>query len=114
MTGDDPLIQARALVLHDLSARGFADAQTVSTLELALSNRRWWLSQWAEGVDYVAGLVAQDVQDTLLETVGRWPLCTACEDEQAHSLYIEPELGADPHWICQDSGKVVAPLGDLG
>ena len=60
------------------------------------------------------GLVAQDVQDALLERVGRWPLCTACADDDVHPLYIHPELGGpDPHWVCEHSGTVIAPLGGL-
>jgi hypothetical protein len=30
-----------------------------------------------------------------------------------HSLSIEPELGPHPHWVCSESGAVVAPLGHL-
>ena len=60
MTGDDPLLLARALVLHDLAARGLADAETVSVLETAVAQRRWWLSQWDDGAPFVAGLVAQE------------------------------------------------------
>ena len=60
---DDPLLAARALVLHDLAARGLAQPAVVSMLEKSLSERRWWLSQWPEGAAYVLGLVAQDVQD---------------------------------------------------
>ena len=68
-------MRARALVLHDLESTGVADPASVSALESALANRGWWLEQWAEGRDFVVGLVAQDVQDALLETNGRWPLC---------------------------------------
>jgi hypothetical protein len=28
-------------------------------------------------------------------------------------LAIEPELGPDPHWVCSESGAVIAPLGAL-
>ncbi len=113
MTGDDPLLVARALVLHDLAARGLADAETVSVLETAVSQRRWWLSQWDDGAPFVAGLVAQDVQDNLLDQVARWPLCRSCAAATRHALYIEPELGPDPHWVCEESGIVVAALGRL-
>lgn len=108
---------ARALVLHDLEVTAAADAASVSALEAAVSTRRWWASQWEEGKRYVAGLVAQDVQDALLESVGRWPLCPVCElpDGGApHALYIHPELGGpDPTWVCETSGRPVAPLGSL-
>ena len=66
VTSDDVVMRARALVLHDLEATGVADPATVSVLESALADRGWWLEQWAEGRDFVVGLVAQDVQDALL------------------------------------------------
>jgi hypothetical protein len=103
---------ARALVLADLSARGVADAEVVSLVEDAVTQRRWWVQQWPEGVGFVAGLIAQDVQDTLLERYGRWPLCPRCEEP--HALAVEPELGPDPHWVCESRGTVVAPVGRLG
>ena len=110
----DALMAARALVLHDLEVTGMADVENVSTLEAAVSTRRWWAEQWAEGAVYVAGLVAQDVQDALLESVGRWPLCRACDQTDPHALYIHPELGGpDPTWVCETSGIAVAPLGML-
>ena len=70
-----PLFDARARVLADLQARNHATAHAVSILEDAVSAREWWADQWPEGQVYVAGLVAQDVQDGLFETAGRWPLC---------------------------------------
>jgi hypothetical protein len=113
VTPDDPLITARALVLRDLEATDVATAEHVSLLEHAVTERRWWLSQWQEGRPYVAGLVAQDVQDALLATAGRWPLCRLCETP-THALYVEPDLGGpDPHWVCEESGSVVAPVGGL-
>ena len=118
MTSDehqtDALLTARALVLHDLEVTSTADAASVSALEAAVTTRRWWASQWAEGTQYVAGLIAQDVQDALLEEIGRWPLCHACDDTAAHALYIHPELGGPaPTWVCEHSGIRVAPLGGL-
>lgn len=107
-------MMARALVLHDLESTGVADAETVSLLEAALSDRGWWLEQWAEGRDYVVGLVAQDVQDALLSSRGRWPLCTACDRTDPHALYVQPDLGGpDPAWVCELAGIVVAPVGEL-
>lgn len=102
---------ARALVLSDLTAREVAEPEVVSLVEDAVAHRRWWVGQWPEGVEFVAGLVAQDVQDALLESRGRWPLCPACADP--HALDVEPELGADPHWVCGNNGTVVAPVGGL-
>jgi hypothetical protein len=108
------IFSARALVLADLQARHRATAEAVSVLEDAMSQRTWWAEQWPEGEKYVAGLVAQDVQDALLDTVGRWPLCRACDDLEPHALYIHPELGGpEPTWVCETSGIAVAPLGEL-
>lgn len=114
VTPDDPLITARALVLHDLETTRAANPASVSALEEAVTTRRWWTAQWAEGKRYVAGLIAQDVQDALLDTVGRWPLCRDCDDLEPHALYIHPELGGpEPTWVCENSGIAVAPLGKL-
>jgi hypothetical protein len=110
----DALMNARALVLHDLEVTSAADAGSVSALEESVTTRRWWASQWEEGKQYVAGLIAQDVQDALLQEVGRWPLCHACDHLDPHALYIHPELGGpDPTWVCEVSGITVAPLGGL-
>lgn len=105
---------ARALVLHDLESTRVANPESVSLLEAAVSTRRWWAAQWEQGIEYVAGLVAQDVQDALLDKVGRWPLCHTCEEPEPHALYIHPELGGpDPTWVCEHSGLPVAALGEL-
>lgn len=105
---------ARALVLHDLQHTSTADAETVSLLEDVLVNRQWWVQQWPQGGLYLAGLVAQDVQDLLLDRFGRWPLCYVCDGESPHAVYIHPELGGpDPVWVCEESGVTVAPLGKL-
>ena len=53
----------------------------------------------------MAGLVAQDVQDALLERYGRWPLCPVCGAGDPHALDVEPELGPDPHWVCAQGGR---------
>ena len=110
----DALMTARALVLHDLEVTSAANPGSVSALEESVTTRRWWASQWEEGKQYVAGLIAQDVQDALLAEAGRWPLCPLCEDADPHALYIHPELGGpDPAWVCEHSGVTVAPLGSL-
>jgi hypothetical protein len=110
----DPLLAARALVLHDLGVCGADTPVTVSLVEDVLAKRRWWLEAWPEGAAYIAGLVAQDVQEALLENVGRWPACPRhAEPEDAHELYVEPALGTDPHWVCEKDGSVVAPIGRL-
>nr|WP_253945711.1 hypothetical protein [Nocardioides sp. zg-DK7169] len=110
------LFDARARVLADLEARKRATPAAVSALEDAVSARTWWAEQWPEGQVYVAGLVAQDVQDALLETEGRWPVCLRCpEDTPQHALYIQPDLGGpDPVWVCEETGEPVAALGQLG
>ena len=91
-----------------------ADPDVVSLLEDAVSQRRWWAQEWPEGAAFVAGLVAQDVQDALLESNGRWPLCRACEQMEPHALYVHPDLGGpDPTWVCEQAGVEVAPVGGL-
>lgn len=113
MTTGDPLLGARARVLRDLSARRLTDPHTVSLVEDCVARRRWWLQQWEQGVAFVGGLVAQDVQDALFDEATRWPVCVGCANPVEHSLVIEPELGADPHWVCPEGGGVVAALGEL-
>ena len=109
------LFDARARVLADLEARNRATPSAVSALEDAVSARKWWAEQWPEGAVYVAGLVAQDVQDALFDTVGRWPVCLSCEDGPVHALHIQPDLGGpDPLWVCEETGEPVAALGALG
>jgi hypothetical protein len=103
---------ARARVLADLTARDVAGPAVVSLVEDAVAGRRWWLGQWPDGAAYVPGLVAQDVQDALMETYGRWPLCPHCA--APHALAVEPELGPDPHWVCEERGEAIAPVGALG
>ena len=64
------IFRARAQVLADLQARALGTPDSVTLLEDACSERRWWLEQWPEGAPFIAGLVAQDVQDGLAE-IGR-------------------------------------------
>ncbi|WP_432138819.1 MULTISPECIES: hypothetical protein [unclassified Streptomyces] len=110
---EQALHAARALVLADLMAGRVADADVVSLVEESLVQRRWWVEQWPDGAAYVTGLVAQDVQDALLERYGRWPLCPVCGSGDPHALDVEPELGTDPHWVCSEAGVKVAPVGSL-
>ncbi|MFT4262914.1 MAG: hypothetical protein QM572_06015 [Nocardioides sp.] len=114
---DALILTARSIVLADLSARGVDDARAVSLLEEACSQRRWWVEQWPRGADFVAGLVAQDVQDHL-STLTRWPICMLVEDGHdelpIHGLHIEPDIGGpEPVWVCDEVGDLVAPLGHL-
>src|SRR4029450_12048674 len=90
VTSQDVVMRARALVVHDLERPGCADSATVSALEAALADRGWWLEQWAEGRDFVVGLVAQDVQDALLQSNGRWPLCRGGDTAGPHAPRIHP------------------------
>ncbi|WP_020122842.1 hypothetical protein [Streptomyces canus] len=110
---EQSLHTARALVLADLAASQVAAADVVSMVEDSVVQRRWWVEQWPEGAEFVAGLVAQDVQDALLESHGRWPLCPVCGSGDPHALEIEPELGPDPHWVCHQAGVKVAAVGSL-
>ncbi|MFC1409398.1 hypothetical protein ACEZCY_10095 [Streptacidiphilus sp. N1-12] len=105
---------ARAGVLRDLATRDVADATVVSLLEDAVAQRRWWVEQWPAGAEFLLGLVAQDIQDALLEAYGRWPLCGSCAVEgELQALSVDPELGPDPHWVCEKEGIVIAPVGAL-
>lgn len=107
-------LAARALVLADLEARKLATVTAVSALEEAVASRRWWAEQWPEGEVYVAGLVAQDVQDAVVDSGGRWPECLTCRGATGHALHIHPDLGGpDPMWVCEESGTAVAELGRL-
>jgi hypothetical protein len=110
---EQALHAARALVLADLVAGGVAEADVVSLVEDAVTHRRWWVNEWPEGLPFLAGLVAQDVQDALLERYGRWPLCPVCRDGDPHALDVRPELGPDPHWVCDKMGVRVAAVGGL-
>ena len=110
---DEALLRARALVLRDLHASGAADPASVSALDEVVAGRRWWVTSWDQAPAYVAGLVAQDLQDALLDGRGRWPLCPLCEGA-THALYIHPDLGGpEPVWVCEETSQEVAPLGGL-
>lgn len=112
---EQALHAARALVLADLVAGEVADAEIVSLVEDSVTHRRWWVEQWPQGAEFVAGLIAQDVQDALLERYGRWPLCPVCtHGGDPHALDVEPELGPDPHWVCAKTAVSVARVGSLG
>lgn len=112
----DPLSQARADVLSDLAACAVDTPAAVDRLEDAVTARRWWVRQWPGGADHVAGQVAQDVQERLLDDgLARWPVCASplCGISEPHELRIDPELGPAPHWVCEAGRVDVAPLGRL-
>lgn len=111
-SSEEALHRGRALVLADLVADEVAGPEEVSMLEEAVSHRRWWSDQWPEGAAFVPGLLAQDMQDALLDRRGRWPLCPLCDTR--HALDVEPELSEDPRWVCGVTGREVAPIGGLG
>ena len=110
---EQELHAARARVMDDLVAGDVADAEIVSLVEDAVTHRRWWVQQWPEGAAFVTGLIAQDVQDALLERYGRWPLCPVCTEEGPHALEVEPELGTNPRWVCSKATVSVVPVGAL-
>ncbi|MEO6881730.1 MAG: hypothetical protein ABI181_12400 [Mycobacteriaceae bacterium] len=107
---DRALLRGRALVLHDLAARGADTADVVDRVDAAVAERRWWVRSWPDGLELVAGQIAQDVQDVMIDTEGRWPGCPAHPQE---AMALEPELGPEPHWVCAHGCGVVAPLGAL-
>lgn len=111
------LLDARARVVHDLGAHGLDDAAHVDVVDAAVRERRWWLDAWPEGAEHVAGQVAQDVQESLLDEHGLpWPQCSLAHpdgDPEPHVLHVLPDLGPDPHWVCEESGTAAAPLGGL-
>lgn len=117
---DSVIFMARAQVLADLEARALGTPNTVTMLEEACSERRWWLEQWVDGAPYIGGLIAQDLQDALADQFGRstreglWPVCVECAEGPIHALHIDPDLGGpDPQWVCEETGRAVAPLGGL-
>jgi hypothetical protein len=108
----DPLLKARAHVLHDLSVCAAATNEAVALVEDILEQRRWWLDRWPAGSAYVAGLVAQDLQEALVDILGRWPSCPR-HHQVPHVLRLRPDLGIEPQWICEQDAVVIAPLGEL-
>lgn len=107
---DDVLRQARAAVAADLGDPRWDDA-----LASAVEHRRWWLAEWPEGADYVLGLLAQDLQEAVHAEQPDWPLCreASCPEVGRHALFVEPDLGADPFWVCHKTGLPVAAVGSL-
>ncbi len=100
------LEEAREAVRRDL-----ADPSRDAVLDACVEERRWWVAQWAEGEIYLPCLLAQDVQEAVHETLDpTWPVCPEHGD---HALVVEPDLGTDPFWVCEESGLPVAPVGSL-
>lgn len=110
MSAEQVLAQARAAVAADLS-----DPRWDAALDGAVEHRRWWLEQWAEGGAHVLGLLAQDAQEAVHATDPDWPLCRerSCPEVGRHALFVEPDLGPDPFWVCHKTGLPVAAVGSL-
>jgi hypothetical protein len=106
----DAVDSARTLVAADL-----ADPHWQPALEQAVEHRRWWLAQWPEGAEHVLGLLAQDAQEAVHDVDPGWPACRepSCPAVGAHALFVEPDLGPDPFWVCHRTGLPVAPVGCL-
>ncbi len=69
------------------------------------------MQEWPDGAEHVPGLVAQDVQEAVHAAVDPdWPCCPEHAD---HALFVEPDLGPDPFWVCHRRGLPVAPVGAL-
>ncbi len=110
ITGGDAVDLARVLVAADL-----ADPRWDAALDEAVTTRRWWLAQWPEGAEHVLGLLAQDAQEAVGVSDPYWPACTeaSCPANGGHALFVEPDLGPDPFWVCHRTGLPVAPVGHL-
>ena len=108
--GADAVEDARALVGADL-----ANPRYEAALDEAAAHRRWWLAQWPDGAEHVLGLLAQDAQEAVHAVDPQWPPCRepSCEEVGRHALFIEPDLGPDPFWVCEKTGLPVAPVGHL-
>ena len=106
----DPVEAARRAVAADL-----AGARWSAALDAAVEHRRWWLAQWPQGAEHVLGLLAQDAQEAVHATDPDWPRCTesSCPERGKHALFVEPDLGPDPFWVCHKTGLPVAPVGSL-
>jgi hypothetical protein len=102
---------ACAAVRVDLEHTEIWMPATSAALDAALVVRQSWVEAWPDGAEHVPGLVAQDVQEFVrAEFDPHWPLCP---DHQNHALFVEPDLGPDPFWVCEVSGLPVAPIGGL-
>ena len=108
--GADPVDAARRRVAADLAQPGWSAA-----LDEAVSHRRWWLAQWPQGAEHVLGLLAQDAQEAVHAVDPGWPACRepSCPAVGAHPLFVEPDLGPDPFWVCHRTGLPVAAVGRL-
>jgi hypothetical protein len=89
-----------------------ADPAREPMLAAASGERAAWVAAWPDGADYVLCLLAQDVQEAVhAQADPYWPLCPEHRD---HALFVEPDLGTDPFWVCHRSGLPVCQVGQLG
>ena len=107
------LFDARARVLADLQARHHATARGgVGPRGRGVRRASGGPSSGPRAQVYVAGLVAQDVQDALFETRRALAGLPDLRRGPEHSLYIQPDLGGpDPVWVCEESGDVGGAAG---
>jgi hypothetical protein len=107
----EPLAQAAAAARHDLMATGQWGDPAQAALTAAVSQRAWWHDKWPEGGEHLLGLIAQDLQEWVHDHVDSdWP---TCQEHRDHALFVEPDLGPDPFWVCHRSGLPVARVGQL-
>ncbi|MDX6227979.1 MAG: hypothetical protein QOI76_1369 [Frankiales bacterium] len=107
----DWLTEAGAASRRDLETTGQWTVLSAAGLRSSVEARQWWLAQWPEGGEHLEGLVAQDVQEWVHDHVDSdWPLCPEHRD---HALFVEPDLGPDPFWVCHRSGLPLARVGEL-
>jgi hypothetical protein len=107
---DEALSEARARLVHDLSSTKADQPRCVDVVDGVVHERRSWLEQWPDGAAFITCLVAQDVKEELAGVIGRWPQCPTTP---GHELQVEPDLGEDPHWVCEDCALPVARVGEL-
>jgi hypothetical protein len=111
MTPDDAIATARRMLRNDLERTGAMSADAESVLDDALADRSSWVASWPAGAEHVPGLVAQDVQEVVHEQLD--PMWPRCPEHGDHPLFVEPDLGPDPFWVCERTGLPVAPVGAL-
>jgi hypothetical protein len=111
VTAEEAIAAAALMLRTDLDNTGLLSPATLAALDHVLAERRAWVDAWPDGAEHVPGLVAQDVQEAVHERIDPgWPRCPEHLD---HPLFIEPDLGPDPFWVCYLSGLPVAPVGGL-
>jgi hypothetical protein len=101
------------VTLEDAGAavrRDLADPRLDPVVDDCVEKRRWWVEHWPDGEPFLMCLLAQDVQERVREADPLWPPCPEHSD---HALFVEPDLGTDPFWVCERSGLPVAPVGSL-